>query len=217
MASPTIGHAPRPRRGAGHLGPGRRPGRRARRWWSPRRSGSRSCSTAPPTTPGAPSSGRRCCWCWRYPLCRWVAKKTGEPEIAGFLFGAAALKIVVGATVRYYMVDARLRRRRLLRLRQGRRPSWSSPFRQRRLRGPRQGHRHPVPRDPERGRAGGDRRDDGRLVPGVLRHGRSSGCACFYLAFCEAHPTATARSTAACSSSRPPSGSGRRAWARRRS
>ncbi|MEQ1788162.1 MAG: hypothetical protein ABL966_13995, partial [Acidimicrobiales bacterium] len=40
------------------------------------------------------------------PLCRWVAAKTGEPEIAGFLFGAAALKIVIGAGLRYYMVDA---------------------------------------------------------------------------------------------------------------
>lgn len=40
------------------------------------------------------------------PLCRWIARKTGEPEIAGFLFGAAALKIVVGAALRYYMVDA---------------------------------------------------------------------------------------------------------------
>ena len=40
------------------------------------------------------------------PLCRWVANTTGEPEMAGFLFGAAALKIVVGATLRYYMVDA---------------------------------------------------------------------------------------------------------------
>jgi hypothetical protein len=35
-----------------------------------------------------------------------VAKRTGEPEIAGFLFAMAGLKIVVGATVRYYMVDA---------------------------------------------------------------------------------------------------------------
>lgn len=41
-----------------------------------------------------------------FPLCRWVAKRTGEPEIAGFLFGAAVLKIVVGALARYYMVDA---------------------------------------------------------------------------------------------------------------
>lgn len=41
-----------------------------------------------------------------YPLCRWVANKTNEPEVASFLFGAAALKIVIGATVRYYMVDA---------------------------------------------------------------------------------------------------------------
>jgi hypothetical protein len=41
-----------------------------------------------------------------YPLCRWVATKTNEPEVASFLFGAAALKIVIGATVRYYMVDA---------------------------------------------------------------------------------------------------------------
>ncbi|MEO7572233.1 MAG: hypothetical protein ABIX10_07335 [Acidimicrobiales bacterium] len=41
-----------------------------------------------------------------YPLCRWVANKTGEPHIAGFLFGAAALKIVVGAVTRFYMVDA---------------------------------------------------------------------------------------------------------------
>jgi len=41
-----------------------------------------------------------------FPLCRWVAKRTGEPEIAGFLFGTAALKIVVGAISRYYMVDA---------------------------------------------------------------------------------------------------------------
>jgi hypothetical protein len=40
------------------------------------------------------------------PLCRWVAKRTGEPEIAGFLFGVAALKIVAGASLRYYMVDA---------------------------------------------------------------------------------------------------------------
>ena len=41
-----------------------------------------------------------------FPLCHWVARKTGEPEIAGFLFAAAALKIVVGASLRYYMVDA---------------------------------------------------------------------------------------------------------------
>lgn len=41
-----------------------------------------------------------------FPFCRWVARKTGEPEIAGFLFAAAALKIVVGASLRYYMVDA---------------------------------------------------------------------------------------------------------------
>ena len=41
-----------------------------------------------------------------YPLCQWVAHKTGEPGIAGFLFAAAALKIVVGASLRYYMVDA---------------------------------------------------------------------------------------------------------------
>jgi hypothetical protein len=40
------------------------------------------------------------------PLCRWMARRTGEPEVAGFLFGAAALKIVVGAALRYYMVDA---------------------------------------------------------------------------------------------------------------
>ena len=40
------------------------------------------------------------------PLCRWVASRTNEPEIAGFLFGAAALKIIVGSTLRYYMVDA---------------------------------------------------------------------------------------------------------------
>jgi len=40
------------------------------------------------------------------PLCRWVANRTGEPHLAGFLFAMAALKIVVGATVRYYMVDA---------------------------------------------------------------------------------------------------------------
>jgi hypothetical protein len=41
-----------------------------------------------------------------YPLCRWVAHRTGEPHIAGFLFGAAVLKIIVGAVTRYYMVDA---------------------------------------------------------------------------------------------------------------
>jgi hypothetical protein len=41
-----------------------------------------------------------------FPLCRWVANRTGEPEIAGFLFGAAVLKIIVGASVRYYMVDS---------------------------------------------------------------------------------------------------------------
>ena len=41
-----------------------------------------------------------------FPLCRWVARRTGQPEIAGFLFGAAALKIVVGSSLRYYMVDA---------------------------------------------------------------------------------------------------------------
>jgi hypothetical protein len=40
------------------------------------------------------------------PLCRWVAGRTREPELAGFFFAAAALKIVVGAGVRYYMVDA---------------------------------------------------------------------------------------------------------------
>ena len=40
------------------------------------------------------------------PFCRWIARATDEPEIAGFLFGVAALKIVVGASVRYYMVDA---------------------------------------------------------------------------------------------------------------
>lgn len=40
------------------------------------------------------------------PICRWVANRTQQPEIAGFLFGAAALKIVIGATTRYYMVDA---------------------------------------------------------------------------------------------------------------
>ncbi len=40
------------------------------------------------------------------PLCRWIARRTGEPQIAGFLFGAAALKVVIGATLRYYMVDA---------------------------------------------------------------------------------------------------------------
>jgi hypothetical protein len=41
-----------------------------------------------------------------FPLCRWVADRTGEPEIAGFLFFAAALKLVGGACARYYMVDA---------------------------------------------------------------------------------------------------------------
>lgn len=40
------------------------------------------------------------------PLCRWVAHKTNEPDLVGFLFAAAALKIVIGAVTRYYMVDA---------------------------------------------------------------------------------------------------------------
>jgi hypothetical protein len=40
------------------------------------------------------------------PFCRWIARATDEPEIAGFLFGVASLKIVVGATIRYYMVDS---------------------------------------------------------------------------------------------------------------
>ena len=41
-----------------------------------------------------------------YPICRWVVKRTREPELLGFFFAVAVLKIVVGAVTSHYVNEA---------------------------------------------------------------------------------------------------------------
>ena len=38
------------------------------------------------------------------PICRWLARRTGEPKLYRFLVGAAFLKIVIGGIARYYVL-----------------------------------------------------------------------------------------------------------------